>query len=269
VLPHQGIEAMKTQGRFLFGVMAVATLMMGSLPALAQWEGYPTPGIPRLPDGKPNLSAPLPRTPDGKPDLSGIWQSTRGAFNIAVGLKPGESVPFNAAGKKIFDERRDNNSKDDPSARCQPTGIPVRNQLNTPMKIIQIPGVTVFLYESRTTYRQILTDGRPLPKVDWPAWAGFSIGKWEGDTFVVETAGFNGRAWLDQAGHPSTSALRLTERFTRRDFGHMDMEITIDDPNVYSRPWTIYGQFVLKADTELLEFICEENERDSRFMVGK
>jgi hypothetical protein len=241
VLPHQGIETMKTQGRFLFGTMAVAALMMGSLPAFAQWEGYPTPGIPRLPDGKPNLSAPLPRTPEGKPDLSGIWQSTRGAFNIAVGLKPGESVPFNAAGKKIFDERRDNNSKDDPSARCQPTGIPVRNQLNTPMKIIQIPGVTVFLYESRTTYRQILTDGRPLPKVDWPAWAGFSIGRWEGDTFVVETAGFNGRAWLD----------------------------TIDDPNVYSRPWTIYGQFVLKADTELLEFICEENERDSQFMVGK
>ncbi len=245
-------------------IFAVAALLL-----LPQWEGYPTAGIPRLPDGTPNLSAPAPRSPDGRPDLSGIWQSTRGAFNLATGLKRGETVPFNAAGKKLFDERQANNSKDDPSARCLPTGIPVRNQLNTPMKIVQVPGVTIILYESRTTFRQIFTDGRPLPKVDWPAWAGFSIGKWERDTFVIETAGFNGKAWIDQAGHPSTSALRLTERFTRRDFGHMDMEITIDDPNVYAKPWTISGQFVLKADTELLEFICEENEKDSTVMVGK
>ena len=261
---------MKTR-KVLLQLMLAAVVILPpmSIPALAQWEGYPTPAIPRLPDGKPNLSAALPRKADGKPDLSGIWQSTRGAFNIAVGLKRGEVVPFNAAGKALFDERQANNSKDEPGARCLPTGVPMRNQLNTPMKIIQIPGLTAILYESRTTFRQILTDGRPLPKVDWPAWAGYSIGNWDGDAFVIETAGFNGKAWLDQAGHPATSALHLIERFTRRDFGHMDMEITIEDPNVYTKPWTISAQFVLKADTELLEFICEENEKDSDHLIGK
>ena len=241
-----------------------------ALAAILQWHGYPTPGIPRTADGKPNLSAPAPRTAEGKPDLSGIWLSTRARFNIAAGLKPGESVPFQPWAKEVFSERQANNSKDDPSARCLPTGLPMRATLATPLKIVQIPGLTLVLYESRTTYRQILTDGRPLPKVvDWPAWQGFSVGKWEGETFLVDTAGTNGLAWLDQAGHPATDALHLTERFRRRDFGHMDMEMTIDDPKTYTKPWTITAEFALQADTELLEFICEENEKDAHRMVGK
>src|SRR5436190_6123047 len=159
-----------------------------ALALMLQWQGYPTPGIPRTADGKANLSAPAPRAADGKPDLSGIWQSTRSRFNIAAGLKTGETVPFQPWAKEVFDERQMNNSKDDPGARCLPTGLPMRATLATPLKLVQIPGLTLILYESRTTFRQILTDGRPLPKViDWPAWQGFSIGKWEGDTFVVDT----------------------------------------------------------------------------------
>src|SRR5215204_3564059 len=210
--------------------VALASLCVAAGTATAQWQGYPTPGIPRTVDGKPNLSAPAPKTHDGKPDLSGIWQSSRAVFDLAQALKRGETVPFSTEGRKVFDERRATNSKDDPSARCLPTGLPVRALLRTPMKIVQTPPLTVILYESRTTFRQILTDGRPLPEVvDWPAWQGFSVGKWDGDTFVVETAGFNGKPWLDQAGYPATDALRITERFRRRDFGHIDMEMVIDD----------------------------------------
>jgi len=254
----------------LTSLLTFALCLLPSDGSSAQWHGYPTPGIPRLADGSVNLAAPAPKTHDGKPDLSGIWLSGRAVFDLRQALEPGDSVPFTPDGKKIFDERRADNSKDDPSARCLPTGLPVRALLRTPMKIVQVPNLTVILYESRTTFRQILTDGRPLPKViDWPAWQGFSIGRWDGDTFVVETAGFNGLAWLDQAGYPATTALKLTERFRRRDFGHIDLEMIIDDPKMYTRPWSIFAELVYQPDTELLEFICEENNRDLPHMVGK
>ena len=241
-----------------------------STSAFAQWHGYPTPGIPRTPDGKPNLSAPAPRAQDGKPDLSGIWLSSRPSFNVAQNLKEGDTIPFQPWARQVFEERQANHSKDDPSARCLPTGPTQKPTLVTPFKIVQIPGLTLILNESRTTFRQIFTDGRPLPKVvDWPAWQGFSVGKWEGDTFVVETTGTNGKFWLDQAGHPATESFHLTERFRRRDFGHMDMEMTIDDPKAYTKPWKMYVNLALQTDTELLEFICEENEKDSGRMVGK
>ncbi|HET9359764.1 MAG TPA: hypothetical protein VFO58_08440 [Vicinamibacterales bacterium] len=250
--------------------VVLAALVALSAPLDAQWHGYPTPGIPRTPDGKPDLSAPAPRAADGRPDLSGIWMASRAVFDLRQALKPGDAVPFTMEGRAVFEERRATNSKDDPSARCLPTGLPVRALLRTPLKIVQAPALTVILYESRTTFRQILTDGRPLPKVvDWPAWQGFSVGAWEGDTFVVQSAGFNGRAWLDQAGYPATDAFRLTERFRRRDFGHIDLEMVIDDRRMYTRPWSVFTELVYQADTELLEFICEENERDAKHMVGK
>jgi hypothetical protein len=249
--------------------LLLVIVLLCPLPSGAQWHGYPTPGIPRTPDGSPDLDAPVPRTPDGKPDLTGIWLASRPVFDLRQALALGESVPFTAEGQRIFDERRATNSKDDPSARCLPTGLPVRALLRTPMKFIQTPQVLIILYESRTTFRQIFTDGRPHPTViDWPAWNGFSVGRWEGDTFVAETIGFNGRPWLDQAGHPASEALKITERFRRRDFGHMDMEMTIEDPKMYTRPWSITTEFTYQADTELLEFICEENERDYKHMVG-
>lgn len=250
-------------------VLITAFSLCVARPAPAQWHGYPTPGIPRTPDGKPNLSAPAPRAADGRPDLSGIWKSTETRVNVALNLKPGDVVPFQPWAKAVFDERQGNNSKDDPSARCLPTGLTVRPTLPTPFKIAQMPGLTLILYESRTTFRQIFTDGRPYPKVEWPAWQGFSVGKWEGDTFVVDTVGTNGNFWLDQAGHPATDAFHLVERFRRRDFGHMDLEMTIDDPKAYTKPWTLHVQLVLQPDTELLEYICEENEQDAKRMVGK
>ena len=250
--------------------LLVGALSVVSAPLLAQWHGYPTPNLPRTPDGKVNLSAPVPRAADGKPDLSGIWLASRARFNLAQSLKPGETIPFTAEGRALYEERKANNAKDDPGARCLPTGIPVRATLATPFKLLQAPGVTAVLYESRTTFRQIMTDGRPLPKeIDWPTWAGFSVGRWEGDTFVAETAGFNGLAWLDQVGTPASSALRITEKFHRRDFGHMDLEQIIEDSRMYTRPWSIFAELVLQADTELLEFVCEENEKDSARMVGK
>jgi hypothetical protein len=249
---------------------AAVLIVIGlGVPMTAQWEGFRTPGIPRLPDGKPNLSAPIPKAPDGKPDLSGIWLASRAIFDLRQAMKPGETIPLSPEGEAIFKQRQATLSKDDPSARCLPTGLPVRALLRTPFKILQTPTVTAILYESRTTFRQIMTDGRPLPEVDWPAWNGFSVGRWEGDTFVAQTAGFNGKPWLDQAGYPASDALRITERFRRRDFGHMDMEMVIDDRKMYTKPWSLFGEFILQADTELLEFICEENERDSAVLVGK
>lgn len=236
----------------------------------AQWHGYPTPGVPRLADGTPNLGAPAPRTPDGKVDLSGIWMAARAVFDLAQAVRKGETIPFTPEGRALFEERRRTNSRDDPSARCLPTGLPVRALLRTPFKIIQTPPVTAILYESRTTFRQVLTDGRPLPEtIDWPAWNGFSIGRWDGDTFVIESAGFNGKPWLDQAGYPASDALRITERLRRRDFGHMDLEMIIDDRRMYTRPWSIFSELILQTDTELLEFICEENEKDSQLLSGK
>jgi hypothetical protein len=242
--------------------LATVTLLTAMpLGVAAQWQGYKTPRIPRTADGKVDLSAPAPTTADGQPDLNGIWLASRAVFDMRQAVK---AIPLSPEGKAIFDQRQATQSKDDPSARCLPTGLPVRALLRTPFKIVQSPGTTAILYESGTRFRQVLTDGRPLPQeIDWPAWQGFSIGRWEKDTFVITTGGFNGKAWLDQAGHPGSDAMTITERFRRRDFGHMDMEMIVDDRKMYTRPWSINAEFILQADTELLEFICEENERDS------
>jgi hypothetical protein len=251
---------------------AGTTLIASALCVMAtsssgQWHGYPTPDIPRTPDGRPDLSAPTPRAPDGTPDLSGIWLADSAVFDLRNALAEGEEIPFRPWSRDLYEERLANNQKEDPGAHCLPTGLPVRALLATPMKFVQIRGLTLILYETRTMFRQIFTDGRPLPEVDWPSWQGYSIGHWEDETFVIETMGTNGRAWLDQPGLPATEALRMTERFTRTDFGHMRMEFVIDDPMAYTRPWTIVGNFTLQADTELLEFICEENNIAAEHIV--
>ena len=145
----------------------------------------------------------------------------------------------------------------------------MRALLRTPFKIVQSPGTTAILYESGTRFRQVLTDGRPLPpEIDWPAWQGFSIGRWEKDTFVITTGGFNGKAWLDQLGRPTTDALHVTERFRRKDFGHMEIQITIDDPKAYTRPWSLTEDVGLVLGTDLMEFICNENNRDLEHLPG-
>jgi len=233
----------------------------------AQWIGYPTPGIPRLPNGQANLSAPTPQAPDGHPDLSGIWQTTSGKWLVNIAAD-GVVVPFRPQAKALFDERQANFGKDRPSGRCVSHGVTDFDALATPTKFIQTPTVTVILFESYNHYRQIMTDGRPLPKDPEPAWLGYSIGRWEGNTFVVETNGLSEKTWLDDGGHPHSDGLRVTEKFTRPDFGRMDIEITIDDPAMYTKPWIVKMQKRLIADDELIEWMCE-NEKDLIHMVGK
>ena len=251
----------------LSGAAALALLAsLLSTTAAAQWLKYPTPGTPRLPDGTPNLLAPAPRTADGKPDLSGVW---RGAgplyrFNIAQDLEPEDIQPWAEA---LFLQRVRDSRKDSPLARCLPVSVPFHNFFNL-TKIVQTPGLIVILYESpNSPHRTVFTDGRDLPKDPNPTWLGYSVGRWEGDTLVVTTAGFNDKAWLDSAGHPQTESLRITERLRRRDFGHMDFEMTIDDPKVFTRPFTVKKERLLEPDTELLEDVCD-NERDAIHLSG-
>ena len=242
---------------------------MGSVVG-AQWLDHPTAGIPRLPNGKANLAAPTPRKANGQPDLSGIWQVPGIMFllNIAVDLKDA-NVPFQPWAEDIYKERVANFGKDDPNNRCLPPITPEKIAVTSPWKIVEIPGETIILYESRTIFRQIFTDGRSFPKDMQPAWQGYSVGRWDGDTFVVDTKGFNDKGWLDTNGHPVTDALHVIERYTRKDFGHMDVAITIDDPKAYTRPWTVVEPAVYQPDTELIEYICEENNKDPQHIVGK
>ena len=194
----------------------------------------------RTKDGKPDMSAPLPRTKDGKPDITGIWMPNglKYLISIAADLKPDE-VPFQPWAAALYKERRDNRGRDDPNNNCLPSGVPEKDAVTSPFKIMQFPGEMVILYESRTIFREIFTDGRPLPKDPNPTWQGYSIGRWEGDDFVVETNGLNDKIWMDTNGHPLTEAAHITERFRRHDYGHMDIQITIDDPKAYTKPWTI------------------------------
>ena len=250
-------------------------VVLFSLSVHAQWLDYPTPGIPRLPDGKPNLSAPAPRLPDGRPDLSGIWAADcavqgRDAcwagslfFDLAQDLKPDDvrMTPWAAA---IQVQRESRNHVDDPYGYCLPPGTPRINFSGGPFKILQTRAVTAFLYEtfSGMTFRQAFTDGRPLPTTSEPTWLGYSVGRWEGDTFVVETSGFRDNGWLDtRKARPHSDALRVIERFGRVDVGHMDLQVTIDDPKAYAKPWTVRTRLTLQADTELLEDFCDNHDK--------
>jgi len=172
--------------------------------------------------------------------------------------------------QKIFDERKTGDvSANDPDANCLPQGVPKISSAPEPFKIFQEPGAIVILYEAFDQFRQFFLDGRSLPKDPNPQWYGYSVAKWDGDTLVVESSGFNGKAWLDQLGHPSTEALHVIERFHRRDFGHMDITATIEDSGAYTKPWTYVQPVVLLPDTELTEQVCNENNRDLPHMKGK
>jgi len=248
-------------------LFAAAALL--AAPLAAQWLTYKTPGIPRTADGKPNLSAPAPRTADGKPDLSGIWRAPRNTVytqNIAADLKPGEIQPWAQA---VYQEHIRNLGADSPRAHCLPDP-PAYYHLAGLSRIVQTPALTVIINEGISnsgTTRTIFTDGRGLPEEMNPTWLGYSVGRWEGDALVVTTAGFNDKTWLDFSGHPHSEALRTTERFRRRDFGHIDFEMTIDDAKTFTLPFTFKAVKTLAADTELLETICE-NERIAPHLVG-
>ena len=240
--------------------LLVIVLSVLATPLEAQWLDHPTPGIPRTPAGKPNLTAPAPRTPDGKVDLSGVWQriSPKYRRNIAVDLKPEE---IQSSARALVQQRMEDLGKDHMAVQCLPWG-PSYATSERLAKIVQTPGLILMLDES-LTYRQIFTDGRALETDPNPSWMGYSVGRWEGDTLVVESVGFNDRTWLDAAGYPHSEALRMTERYRRRDFGHMDIEVTLNDPAVYARPWTMALSAELHADTELLESVCNEGAQKS------
>jgi hypothetical protein len=243
-------------------IAITAALVLLTTPVVAQWLKYPTPGIPRLPNGRPNLAAPVPRTPDGKVDITGLWRPAPGIVgDMTRGLAPGSVVPYQPWARALFDKHQSNQSRDDPSANCIVGGVPRSDFVPYPFKILQVPGMVVILYEAIQSYRQIFTDGRQLPKDPSPTWMGYSIGRWDGDAFVVETAGFNEKGWLDNTGRPATEALRVTERFRRVNFGQMDIEVTIDDPKAYTQPWVVTQRLAYQADDELIEYICNENNK--------
>ena len=241
--------------------IAIFFVMAGTVSA--QWLNIPLPGTPRTADGAPDLNAPVRRTPDGKPDLSGIWRAAQGRYlaNLAADEDAGVP-PFQPWAAALYEERVGNRGKDRPSGRCLPHAVPDNMMVRSgPFKIIQTPGVVVILFEEFNHFRQIFTDGRDHPEETVPTWFGYSIGRWEEDTLVVDTIGFNDRSWLDNPGHPHSDAMHVTERFRRRDFGHLDIQITIDDPKAYTRPWTANARFDVLPDQEMLESICE-NEKD-------
>src|SRR5499427_6801341 len=238
----------------IFTVVIIWTAL--ATPLEAQWLQRRTPGVPRTADGKPNLTAPAPRTADGKPDLSGIWQriSLKYERNIAADLKPGEIQPWAEA---LVRQRAEDLQKDHMSVQCLPWGPSYTNSARR-AKIVQTPGLLLMLDED-LTYRQIFMDGRALETEPNPSWMGYSVGHWDKDTLVVDSFGFNDRTWLDRDGHPHTEALRLTERYRRPDFGHLKIDVTLEDPGTYARPWTISLEAQLAADTELLEYVCNES----------
>jgi hypothetical protein len=241
-------------------------------PLKAQWLHVPVKGIPRTADGTPNLTAAAPRTADGKPELSGVWLGDQGLKyiqNLAADLKPGE-LPIQPWAAALAKERAESfeggtgvHSSELPPTHCLPTAISMLDGTGGlyPLKIVQQAELVVILYELGQ-FRQIFLDGRALPKDPNPTWMGYSIGRWEEGALVVDSAGFNGKMWLDMMGRPATEALHLTERFRRPDFGHLEVTLTIDDPTAYTKPWSATQTLRLFPDTDLLEYVCNENEKD-------
>ncbi len=276
-------------------------LILFPLALSAQWPDYPSQGVPKGPDGKPNLDAPAPRTADGHVDLSGVWENRRPNFgrggrggrgagapppapatpppvppgppnatfgNIGAGFPGG--LPLLPWSFDLLQKRKAENSKDNPDAHCLPMGLMQLHEHPQPRKIVQTPAVTVIIYEANSGLRQIFTDGRALPPTDaQPWWYGYSVGHWEGDTLVVETSGFRDDVWLDVNGSPLTNKGRMIEKYSRPTFGKLDIDVTIDDPSAYTKPYTVAVHQQIMLNTDLIEFICGENERSDAHLVGK
>jgi hypothetical protein len=268
-----------------------AGLLCVSPPLVAQWLKYPTAGVPRTRDGKLNLTAPAPRTREGKPDFSGLWltadglpctQQTLGqeflvcgaelpisryGINMGAGLPSG--LPYQPWASQQVKYETEQNSKDDPHARCLPDTFVRLYGLPHIQKFVQLPRLLVMLDELNASYRQVFTDGRPLPTSPQPSWQGYSSGKWVGDTLVVDSIGFRDGLWLDIVGSPMTDAAKVRERIRRPDYGHLEIEVTVDDSKAYTKPWTVTLKQALVVDTELVDEICLENEKSVQRMLGK
>ena len=233
----------------------------------AQWLDFRTPGIPRTADGKPNLTAPAPRTPDGKPDLSGMWQPELNPYRFDVIQELKDEGIFRPEAEALFLKRVVDFRRDDPVTNCLPGGP--SDILGSMYRIMQSATMVAVLYEGGMgRFRQIYMDGRNLPKDPNPTWLGYSVGHWDGDTLVVESAGFNDRSWLDRAGHPHSEKLRVRERFRRVDFGHMHFQITYEDPAVLTMPLTFSLTVNYAADTDMLESVCNESDRNKIHMIS-
>ena len=276
--------------RRLIPSAALALIVASSIcasPLIAQWLKYPTAGVPRSRDGKPNLTAPTPRTRDGKPDFSGMWLTADGmpcnklaegfqqcgselpmsryGINIGAGLPGG--LPYQPWAAQQVKYQTEQNSKDDPHARCLPDTFVRLYGLPHMQKFVQVPGLLMMIYELNAGYRQVFTDGRPLPDDPQPSWNGYSSGLWDGDTLVVDSIGFRDGLWLDILGSPMTDAARVRERIRRPDYGHLEIEVSIDDSKAYTRPWTVTLKQNIVVDTELVDEICLENEKSR--LIGK
>jgi len=261
--------------------LAIALIASIVATAHAQWLNYPTRGVPRTADGKPDLNAPAPRTADGKPDFTGIWQlqPTPGPFgqvdyvpapeflNLGAKLKGG--LPYQPWAAALVKERTAQLGKDDPVGYCKPGGA-VRILTYPPYrKFLQMPDLFVILSERDVTYRQIFTDGRPLPNDPDPTFNGYSVGRWEGDALVVQTNGLREGTWLDRNGSPISDVAKMTERFRRVNYGRLEIDLTIDDAKAYTRPWTVTLAQRIVLDTELMDYHCTDNEKSQGHMVGK
>jgi len=260
--------------------VAVALAVAACVPAVgAQWPNAPSPRLPRNVDGTPNLTAQAPRTADNRVDLSGVWAPLPDPGGKPGGIEgivaprylqdatrdaPDRATLMLPWADALYKARAANEFLDNPQIRCLPAGVPRIYALTQPYKIVQTVDLVIMLYENGTLYRQIFLDGRPHPANPQPAWLGYSIGRWETDTLVVETVGFNDQTWLDGTGHPHSDRMRLTERFARRTVGRMDLEITIDDPGAYTRPIRYLQPQELLPEGELIEYVCSENVKPLR-----
>jgi hypothetical protein len=270
-----------------WGFTIVCALL--AVPLSAQWFHYPTGGVPRLANGKPDLAAPTPKAPDGKPDLSGVWLISN-ALPCPKDLRDGDDciekiplsheavdfgssvsggLPYQPWAAALVKQRVADLSKDDPHARCMPPNFPRAFAFPHHQKFIQVPGLLVILDEFNASYRQIFTDARPFPEDPQPSWNGYSSGKWVGDKLVVESIGFRDDLWLDMRGNPMTSAAKVTERFRRPNYGSLEIEVTVNDPKAYTKPWTVELKEAIQVDTELADEICLENEKSVQHMTGK
>ena len=266
----------------------------------AQWLKYPTAGVPRKPDGKVNMSAPTPRLADGKPDFSGIWATaepnrggaglsspkqdvtprepqspidealtgdataSRQMANIGIDLPGG--LPYQAWQVPIVKERTDNLAKDDPHIKCLPDNFIRAYGLPHLLKFVHSPNLLVVLNEMNAGYRQVCTDARPLPQDPTPSWQGYSSGKWSGDTLVIDTIGLRDDTWIDWIGSVVTHAAKVREQIRRPDFGHLEIQVTVDDPKAYTKPWTVTLKQRIAVNVELIDEICAENEQSLKHM---
>jgi hypothetical protein len=231
--------------------------------ATAPAGGSANPDVARRRPREVAPQGPTPRLADGHPDLSGVWNGGGPVGDLSQGLAKGETIPILPAAKALMESRQ---SKDDPEANCLPTGIP--RIAPYPWRIVQDSGHVYFLFEGNIhSFRQIYMNAKHPDDPD-PTWYGHSIGSWDGDTLVVDTIGFNDKFWFDFRGHPHTEQLHTIERYTRKDLGTLENKVTIIDPGDYAKPFTLTFTARLRPNEELMEYICQENQQDSKHMTG-